>query len=156
MEYIALVLLFIGAISLFVELFIPGFGFFGVFGVILLIISGTITVLCVPLGPIILCTEIVMIGVIGYLIAEYVKRHGVKGGIIMTDTLEEDKNNEAFLSTLVGKEGLAKTPLKPCGNIEIDGEKIEAYSDGDYILPGDNVIAVRVCDNKLYVKKTKN
>ena len=153
MEYIALILLFIGAISLFVELFVPGFGFFGALGIILLIASGTITLIFIPLGPLILLAELVVLFILGYLIVEYVKRNGFKGKIVMDETLDMDENNEEQLRSLLGKEGVAKTPLKPCGNIQIGGEFVEAYSDGDFIMAQDKIIAVRVNDNKLYVRK---
>lgn len=155
MEYIALILLFIGAISLFVELFVPGFGFFGALGIILLIASATITLIFIPLGPLILLAELVVLFILGYLIVEYVKRNGFKGKIVMDETLDMDENNEEQLRSLLGKEGVAKTPLKPCGNIQIGGEFVEAYSDGDFIMAQDKIIAVRVSDNKLYVRKTQ-
>ncbi len=43
------------------------------------------------------------------------------------------------LATLAGKEGVAITPLKPTGQIEVDGRRHEALSLDGHLSPGDRV-----------------
>lgn len=153
MAYIAIILLLIGILFLFIELFIPGFGFFGVTGLLFLIGSAIVTVIYIPYGAIIVIGELIIIFVIGYLFVEYVRHNGLAGKIVLKDTLKEDLNNSEYLSAYLGKEGVAQTPLKPCGNVVIEEKSFEAYSEGEYINSGDRIKAVRVFENKLYVKK---
>lgn len=153
MAYIAIILLSIGLLSLFVELFIPGFGVFGAVGLILLIASSILTIIYIPYGAIIVISELIIIFIIGYLLLEHVRRHGLYKKIILKDTLNEDSDNKEALSAFINKEGITKTPLKPCGKVIIDGTTLEAYSDGDFILPNNRIMAIRVSENKLYVKK---
>lgn len=153
MAYIAIILLLIGILLLFIELFIPGFGFFGITGIIAMLASAILTVIYIPYGAIVVISELIIIFIIGYLLVEYVRRNGFYGKIVLKDTLNEDFNDTELLNTYIGKEGVAKTPLRPCGNVIIEGKKLEAYSDGDYINSNDKIKAVRVFENKLYVKK---
>lgn len=155
MAYLAIILLSIGLIFLFVELFMPGFGVFGGAGLIFLIASAVLTIIYIPYGAIIVISELIIIFIIGFLLLDHIRRNGLYGKIVLKDTLNEDTNNEENLSVYIGKEGVAKTPLRPCGNVVIDGKTIEAYSDGEFILADDKIKAVKVFENKLYVKKIK-
>ena len=47
MQYTALAILIVGIIALLVEILMPGFVFFGISGLVLLIISGVLTILFV-------------------------------------------------------------------------------------------------------------
>ncbi len=47
----------------------------------------------------------------------------------------EHKHREQYL----GKSGVAITPLRPTGIIEVDGERLEVTTQGEYIATGSNV-----------------
>jgi membrane-bound serine protease (ClpP class) len=153
LDYIALALLLCGAIFLLIEFFIPGFGFFGISGIIFVVISAFVTILCVPFGTFIVLAEAAILMLLGYLAIEYFKTHGKDSRIILNETLNEDKKNTEALRSYIGKEGVARTPLKPFGNIDIDGNYIEACSDGEFIGANEKVLVVREYENKLYVRK---
>lgn len=153
MEYIALVLLICGALLLLAEFFVPGFGFFGISGVILIVISAVMTIVFVPFGTIIVLAEAVILILLGYLGFDYFKKHSKNSRIILNETLNEDENNVETLRSYIGKEGIARTPLKPFGNINIDGNYIDACSDGEFIEANEKVLVVREYENKLYVRK---
>ncbi len=59
------------------------------------------------------------------------------------------KNYEQYLN----KEGIAHTYLRPSGFIKIDGEKVEATSQGDFIKEGEKIRVIKVEGNKLIVIK---
>ncbi len=155
MAYIDVILLSLGLLALFVELFIPGFGIFGAAGLILLAASAVLTIIYIPYGTFIVIGELIVIFVIGYLLFDHAKKNGIYGKLILKETLKENADDTEVLSTFINKEGVSKTPLKPCGNVIIDGVTLEAYSDGDFILPNEKIIGVKVAENKLYVKKIK-
>lgn len=153
MEYLALVLLICGAMLLIAEFFVPGFGFFGISGIILVVISAVLTIMFVPFGTFIVLAEMAILLLMGYLAVEYFRRHGKDSRIILNETLKEDTNNAETLRSCIGREGITLTPLKPFGNINIDGNYIEACSDGEFIGANEKVLVVREYENKLYVRK---
>jgi membrane-bound ClpP family serine protease len=56
---------------------------------------------------------------------------------------------------LVGKIGVAKSPMLPSGAIEINGRLIDAVSQGMAIDPGQAVIVVEVKANRVMVRPAK-
>lgn len=153
MEYIALILLICGALCLLAEFFIPGFGFFGITGIVLVVVSAVLTIMFVPFGSFIVMAEAAILILLGYLFFEYFRNHGKDSRIILNETLNEDENDAERLKSYIGKEGIARTPLKPFGNIDIDGTYVDACSDGEFISSNEKVLVVRVYENKLYVRK---
>ncbi len=153
MEYIALVLLICGALSLIAEFFVPGFGFFGITGIILIVISAVLTIIYVPFGGFIVLAEAAILALMAYLAVEYFSRHGKDSRIILNETLKEDVDKTPEFNSYIGKEGVARTPLKPFGSVNIDGSYVEACSDGEFISANERVLVVRVYENKLYVRK---
>lgn len=153
MEYIALVLLICGAIALIAEFFVPGFGFFGITGIILVIVSAVLTIVYVPFGGFIVLAEAAILALLAYLAVEYFSKHGKESRIVLSETLNEDVDKKEELSCYIGKEGVARTPLKPFGSVNIDDSYVEACSDGEFISANEKVLVVRVYENKLYVRK---
>lgn len=46
-------------------------------------------------------------------------------------------------SELVGRAGIAVTPLRPAGVAQFDGERLDVVTEGDYIDQGSSVVVVR-------------
>jgi membrane-bound serine protease (ClpP class) len=59
----------------------------------------------------------------------------------------------AHAATLVGRAGVALTTLRPAGRIEVDGEPLDAVSEGDFIERGQAIRVVRAEGNSIVVKK---
>ncbi len=66
-----------------------------------------------------------------------------KGGYIST----------ADYSEYVGKTGVAISPLRPSGSIEIDGRKLDAVSEGDFIERDEQIKVIKVEGSRIIVKK---
>ena len=54
---------------------------------------------------------------------------------------------------LVGAVGMTVTPLRPGGAVEIDGERVEVTSGGEYIASGTPVQVVRVKGTRVEVRR---
>ncbi|MCS6916601.1 MAG: hypothetical protein NZM08_02830 [Chitinophagales bacterium] len=77
-------------------------------------------------------------------------------GIVLTDTLQEavgylDRPEQ--LKQLVNQTGMALTPLRPAGRIEVNGEQHDAVVDGAMIEKGQAVRVVGISGNLLVVRK---
>jgi membrane-bound ClpP family serine protease len=55
------------------------------------------------------------------------------------------------LAAHAGDEGLARSPLRPAGTVEVDGRLLDAVSDGDWIAPGTRVRVLAVEASHLVV-----
>lgn len=151
MQYTALAILIVGIIALLVEILMPGFGFFGISGLVLLIISGVLTILFVENGVYIVSIGFVIFIVFGGLIIQAIKKRGSYKKIILEEAVGNDVDPTEKLEGFVGKTGVVKTPLRPNGNVKFGDEIVDVFSDGDFISAGENVVATKVYEGKLYV-----
>ncbi|MEM6362643.1 MAG: NfeD family protein, partial [Bacteroidota bacterium] len=72
----------------------------------------------------------------------------------LSDTMQKEEGyiSSFYKDDLVGKEGIAKTILRPSGKIIIDGELYDAYTRGNYLNKGDKVIVTSAEGTSLKVK----
>ena len=134
---------------------IPGFGLPGISGIILVLIGtvlamGSLKTAVVSLSIAILITTIVTIVLIkmGY-------RSKLLNKIVL-DTAHEGERGYLSVDSPIdylNKEGKSITELRPAGFIEIDGEKLDALSDGGFIPKEMPIKVVRVEGSKIFVRR---
>ncbi len=81
--------------------------------------------------------------------------------MLLGDRTEEDiaKEQQALreqqerLRALVGAQGVALTPLRPVGTIQLGNQRFDALSEIDLIEPGEKVVVVEARDNQIKVRK---
>ena len=152
MEILVILLLIVGLTCLFIELLIPGFGVFGIIGIILILLSWGITIFTFKLGMVIVLIEIVLITTILYLTIKKLKRMQIYGKFILSDVVEKDKKQVGNMEEFVGREGICKTDLRPFGSAEFNGIILDVLSDDGYIKKNSLIKIIRFEDNKLYVR----
>lgn len=169
------ILLFIvGLILIAVEIFvIPGFGVAGVTGIVLLIVSLTLSLIdnidftseqynTAPLIRAFITVSLsTLFGVIGsiYLAYRFIEsKSSIFGHIALNSTqLKSDGfvaanlDNEKF----IGESALVVTPLKPSGFVEIESRRYSASSTRGFIERGKIVSVIRFEAGQLYVKEIK-
>ena len=57
------------------------------------------------------------------------------------------------LKGLIGKKGIAVTPLRPSGIVEVNGKKLNVITVGEYIESNARIKIINVEGNKIVVKK---
>ncbi len=66
----------------------------------------------------------------------------------VTEVAEEREHRKQFL----GKNGVALTPLRPSGVIEIDGIRVEVATEGEFIAAGSRVRVVAMDRRRYFVR----
>jgi membrane-bound ClpP family serine protease len=155
MGVLPILLLAIGAALLCAEMFMPGFGVCGITGVVLIIISSVITVLTVPYGIFIVLGEVGLVGVTMTMAFNYIRKRQLYGKLILDETLNYEEKEIGDLDFFMGKEGVAKTALRPFGSVDFNGVAIEVCSDGTYIPEATKVRVVSVSNQKIVVKQAQ-
>jgi membrane-bound ClpP family serine protease len=56
---------------------------------------------------------------------------------------------------LVGRAGVAKTKMLPSGSVLVDGQWLDAVSQGDAIEPGEAVVVIEVRGNRVVVRRAE-
>ena len=156
---ICIVCLAIGLTLLAIEMFVPGFGVFGITGILftafsiiyMLIADGSWQKFLYMIGVSAILMSIVI------LVAVRSARFGVisRSPLIQNGTaLPEDYgNNEKNYSYLVGKNGILHTSCKPVGKLDVDGQIYTVVTDGDYLEKGTEVYVSQVDGTTIIIKE---
>lgn len=149
-------LLFVGAILLIIlEMFLPG-GIVGIVGISTLLI-GLITVNSVTEKISFIVITSIISAVLLYLINVYLfkKKLLFLNRIVLEDMLTTDKGYVAKETdeTLLGKTLLSITDLRPSGIAEINNEKYDVVTEGDFIEKGCSVEVTKVEGMRIVVRK---
>jgi membrane-bound serine protease (ClpP class) len=97
---------------------------------------------------------LVSIGLI-IIIVKYFGNRGAWNRLILRD---EMKKEQGYISShskieLVGKSGLTVTPLRPSGTVLIDGERVDAVTEGGFIPSQKEIVVVKVEGNRIVVRE---
>ena len=159
-----LILVGVGLVLLAIELFVtPGFGVIGVLGFAALL--GGLGLSLVGAGA----TWAVILGALGRvavalllaiaaslaLLRFFPRLPGGRRLVLETELTAE----QGFASapetdrTWLGKRGTAVSPLRPAGIADLEGQRVDVVSDGEFIEVGASITVVRVDGNRIVVRR---
>lgn len=159
----------IGVILLAVELFvIPGFGIFGVLGIVCILAGLVLGMLpnqnfdfeFVPAADLfgalltVIIAAIASVGIVFWLTPK-VNEWGAFKSISLATTQKrtDGYTSSSYSDSMVGKTGTVHSRLRPSGRILIDGEVYDAYSRGEFVEQGEKIIVISTEGTSLKVKK---
>jgi membrane-bound serine protease (ClpP class) len=159
----------IGVILLAVELFvIPGFGIFGVLGIVCILAGLVFGMLpnqnfnfeFVPTADLfgalltVIIAAIASVGIVFWLTPK-VNEWGAFKSISLATTQKrtDGYTSSSYSDSMVGKSGTVHSRLRPSGRILIDGEVYDAYSRGEFVEQGEKIIVISTEGTSLKVKK---
>lgn len=154
MGWVSAVLLTIGIAFAAVEVFVPGFGVWGITGSICVVLG--IVARMIEGGSVaqlfVLIFMVLILFTLLFLIMIRSARHGIlsKTAIVEMGVSIKDTVNEK--DALVGKLGKTTTILRPVGKIEIDGVSYSALTEDGYINPNTDIEVVKVEGENIFVK----
>ena len=159
MPWFVALLLIVGALMMVVELFVPGFGFFGITGSISLV-AGVITRICFGLDinqSLLLVLIVFGFFVVIFMVMIYGAQFGFlgKSGLFeRRTTLDKDYNKtDREKRKLIGKSGKTISKLDLGGQAKIRGKVYDVVSISSYIESNSNIKVVEIKDNTIMVRK---
>ena len=144
-------------------LFIPGFGVAGVLGIAALLsglslslIGGGATwdFILRALGRVIFSLLLALIG--SLVLLRFLPRLPFGQRLILETGLSAGKGYASSPDAdkqWLGKSGTAISPLRPSGIADIEGERVDVVSDGEFIESGAQVVVTRVDGNRIVVRR---
>ncbi len=154
----AIFLFVFGLVLILVEAFVPGFGIFGLSGLVAVGVSIVLSAVTTADGLRILLFSFFFSVVFSWFAFRYFQRKGTLRRFILTDALTQEAgySSTADLSYLVGREGVTITPLRPSGIMEADDTRYDVVSEGAYLAAGTRVRVVRVEGRRIVVRTLQN
>ncbi len=159
MNWLPALLLIVGAVMMIVEMFVSGFSFFGVGGIVSLV-AGVIVRICQGLNinqSLGLILIVLAFFVLVFMIMVWGAQFGFLGKTGLFErrtTLSTDYNKaDRELRRLVGKNGKTISKLDLGGQAKIKGKIYDVVSISSYIEPNTNIKVVEIKDNTIMVRK---
>ncbi len=161
-----IVLFGIGVLLLLAELFVlPGFGVAGIAGIVLVVGSlfaalvANVGLQFPPAGAITsailtMAATLVLLVVLLFSLGSYLPRSERFSQLVLAPELGSalGYTSAETVDTLLGRTGVALTALRPSGAAEIDGERVDVITAGEFVARGEAVRVVRVQGSRVEVR----
>ncbi len=152
-------IMFFGALLCIIEVFMPGFGVFGLTGGVVSV--GSIIARMVMGASVIQLLIMIMLVATIIILSLLIMLISARFGFIKYSPLVETKtsvptnfgkDNKAYVKML-GKTTFAETDFKPTGKFYYNGSQFEAATYGEFVAKGDKIQIVEVKADKIFIKK---
>lgn len=154
---ISIILFLVGIGLIVVEMFEPGFGVFGIVGIISLIVCIFITAQTVAQGFIL--TAIIFVAVLiclGIFLSTVSKGKLPKKLILHeSETLDQGYAGSEDMNHLLGKSGVVSTICRPAGIADFDGARLDVVSRGEFIEKGTAVEVIEIEGVRIVIREKK-
>ena len=152
---IPIALILLGLALILVEVYvIPGFNVVGILGLLVILFAVGQAFLAVgALGGI-----IALLGSAGAVVGTFyfLYQSGAWDRFVLSANLKRDDSELALEREqrikYVGQSGIATTPLRPTGVVEVNGERLEATTGGEFIAAGSLVRVVAMDRRRFFVR----
>lgn len=160
-----IVLFIIGLLLLILEVFVfPGFGVAG-FGGIVLTVGALLASLVgnvgfsFPSGPgltsaiVTMSVTLILLLVLIVSFTRYMPRSKRLNGLVLAPELTSASGYTSAVTNerLVGKLGKAFTALRPAGTAEVDGQRVDVVTQGEFVARGERVQVMKVQGSRVVV-----
>ena len=137
----------LGIIFCLIEMCVPGFGFFGISGIIMIVVGIIVRMICG--GDLYMLLYMILIAVALFMLAFWVFSRAITKGRLSKTALFHVDPAVPFGNTagtkdykyLMGKCGVALTTLRPVGRAKFDDETLDVIAR-DGLIPANSKVAV--------------
>jgi membrane-bound serine protease (ClpP class) len=147
----------VGVVLILIEIFVPGFGIFGIIGIGSII--GSMVLASYDTGTILFSVLLAVAITIfaSILFFKYVGYRGPMKHVIFKDstTSEEGYVTNKTRNEIIGKIGRTLTVLRPSGSAVIDDERLDVVTEGSYIGQGRKIKVIATAGSRIVVREVE-
>jgi membrane-bound ClpP family serine protease len=151
----AVICLVLGIVLTGIEIFMPGFGVFGIVGITLLGVGIFLGASTAIEALIIVLIVLIVIGTLVFFALRSAARGRIfKSPLVLKESLDHDAGYSATeeMSCFLGREGVTITPLRPAGMADFDGVKLDVVSESAYVEKDVPVRIIQVDGRRIVVR----
>ena len=156
-----IVLFVLGIVFCAIEMFVPGFGFFGISGIAMIVVGIIVRMVCG--GDLYMLLYMILIALALFVLTFWVISHAItKGRLSKTALFHVESavptgNTEGTkdFSYLVGKSGVALTSLRPVGKAKFQNETLDVIARDGFIAENAKLTVVETEGSRVVVIEIK-
>ncbi len=152
----AIVCLVVGLVLMIIEMFTPGLGVPGALGGAALIAAIVLRADSLANALITLAIILVLLSIAAFVIFRSLNKGALaKSPIVLNDAINAESSSlsEDGMRDLIGREGVCLNTLRPSGNANFDGTKLDVVSSGEFIQRGRRVRIIGVEGIRIMVEE---
>lgn len=144
----------LGILLMILEIFVPG-AIVGALGFVSIVTGLVMAAYDTQQGLASLGIAVLVTVIVAFVL---IKKFGIKGLVNRFVLGDVQRNEEGYVAPkdqrdLLGKAGIALTPLRPAGVVRIEGRRIDAVSGGGFIAAGTPIAVVQVEGTRVVVQE---
>ncbi len=156
----AYILFVIGLVFAMIEFFTPGFGFFGVTGIVSFLASIVVVMAAagsLTAGIVFAVIVLVVIAALIIVFSVFASRGKFLKPLVLKEELTKEQgfSGVADYEDLKDKKGRSETILRPAGRANLDGKSYDVVTNGEFVPAGKPVAVVEIAGSRIVVKETK-
>jgi membrane-bound serine protease (ClpP class) len=141
-----------GILLICAEVFLPG-GILGSIGAVALIAAMLLSFKAFQEAAIFVSLGIIaLLGASLVLFVKFFPRSSIGKRMTLSNDSKEFRASQGGLDELVGKEGEARSDLRPAGFANIEGQRVDVVTEGQMIDKGERVRVAKVEGNRVVVR----
>lgn len=151
-----LILFVLGFVLLGVEVVVPGFGLPGISGLILVFAGIVMSMGNFQEGVVSVSIAIIVAAIVGFILVKKGFSSTLFDSVVLNAKSDVKKPVEIRTTEedYLGKTGTTITVLRPSGTIEVEGNRLDALTDGEFIEKGADIIVSKVVGSKIFVRRS--
>ncbi|NLL40050.1 MAG: hypothetical protein GX254_10760 [Clostridiales bacterium] len=155
---LSLVFFVLGIVLFIIEINMPGFGVFGILGFISLVACIFVTANTFAQGLIMTAAMFVIVIIILAVFASLASKGYLLKGVALKEATSAELgfSGTEDMKYLIGKAGVALTNLRPVGDADFDGVRLDVVSRGEFIRKGSVVEVIEVEGNRIVVREKES
>lgn len=159
MNPVAIVLFVLGIIFCAIEMFIPGFGFFGISGSIMIVAGIIVRLVCG--GDAMMFLYMVLIAFVLFFLMFFVLSRAITKGRLGKTTIfnigtavpEDKTEGTKDFSKYLNAQGAATTVLRPVGKAKFGDDVVDVVARDGFIAADEEIVCVEVEGQRVVVVK---
>lgn len=152
-EWPAILCLMLGLGLIIYEMFTPGLHMPAILGVLALIAAVVLRAKTVTDGLITLVLVLIILAVLAFFFWRSLTKGKLsRSAVVLKESIVAVSTDRQDARSLIGREGVCLSALRPSGNADFDGQRVDVVSEGEFLQKGTRVIVERVEGLRVLVK----
>lgn len=145
----------LGLILMIIEIYVPGFGIWGIAGITCFIVGVIVTADTLIEALILMMILLAIVGIIFSILLHSISKGKLPKNMVLSASM---KKEDGYIGTsdmkyFLNREGRSLTTLRPAGTVDFDGVKLDVVSEGEFIPKKTMVKVIKVEGRRIVVRR---
>lgn len=146
----------LGVILMLIEVYVPGFGIWGIAGITCFIVGIIVTADTLLEALILMMILLAIVGTMFSILLHSISKGKLPKNMVLSTSMKKEDGyiGTSDMNYFLNKQGFTLTILRPAGTVDFDGVKLDVVSEGEFLPKGVKVKVIKVEGRRIVVRRT--